>query len=124
MKITALSPDDAIRLGQQLPYAYITELSRVTVGTTPVDLLPAELLEARFFGEKEEILIYQDTADLAAVSVTEECGDVWTDSIRNIRDPKFGHRLTVREYIDYDEDGQAFISRMRLLRWEEAKHNG
>ena len=121
MKILALSVEDALLQGQQLPYAYITELSRVLVGRTPMTFQQSELLEARFFGATEEIHIYQGEHSLEAISLTEKDGDVWLDSHRRIRDAKFGHALTVREYISYDADGQAYISHIRLLDWKEAK---
>ena len=119
MKIHSLPVEEALSLGQQLPYAYITELSRVVVGHTPVALEQEELLEARFFGLQEEIHIYQTADGLAAIALTENEDDLWIDHQRRIRDPKFGHSLTVREYISYDTDGQAYISHIRLLDWKE-----
>lgn len=118
MKKTVLPADQAIRLGLTLPYAYITRLSQVTVGRTPEQFSDEELLQARFFGPDREIRIWRDEAGLQAVSLEDEAGEQCIDLIRPIRSRAFGRRLTLRRYLDFDEDGQAYIRDTRLIHWE------
>lgn len=118
MKITELNLSQAISLGLQEPFAYITRLSQVTVGPSPVDLPVEELLEARFFGSQREIRIWNDSGDFRAVAVEDEEDDDCQDITRSIRRSCFGKKLTLRQYLAYDEDGQAYICGTRLLAWE------
>lgn len=118
MKYTTLAPEQAIRLGLRLPYAYITRLSAVTVGQTPAEVSAEELLEARFFGPDCEIHIWHDGEDLCAASLEDEDGDDCLDQPCRIRRSCFGHRMTLRKYLAYDDDGQAYIYATRLLDWE------
>ena len=118
MKIEELAVPDAIALGLQQPYAYITRLSCVELGHTPTACPTAELLEARFFGDRQEIRLYWQADELHAVRLEEEDGDVYIEKKRKLRDPKFGTHLTLRQYITYDDDGQGSIRTMRLVKWE------
>lgn len=118
MKKTTLTVEDAIRLGTELPYAYITRLSEVTVGPTPDVFGTGELLEARFFGPDREVRIFRCEDDLCAVMLEDEAGDVYLDKTSRIRRSCFGKTLTLRRYLSFDEDGQAYIAETRLLDWE------
>lgn len=117
MKKTTLALDQALRLGLSEPYAYITRLSQVTVGPTP-DVCPLEeLLEARFFGPEREIRIWLEEDDFFAVSLEDEDqDDCLEDLTRPIRRADcFGADLTLRRYVAYDADGQAYIRDTRLV---------
>lgn len=98
----------------QLPYAYIRELSRVHLGRTPESVDWTEVQEARFFDESREIRVL---ANGKAIEISDGVSSEYIDEIRRVL-PAFGKTLTKRNYIRYDEDGQAYICATRLLRWE------
>lgn len=118
MKKTELTESQALRLGLTLPYAYITRLSEVTVGRTPDICTTEELLEARFFGPSQEIRIWNDGDGFRAVSLEDEGQDDYLDLTRPIRRSCFGRKLTLRRYLAFDEDGQAYVCDTRLVHWE------
>lgn len=118
MKKTILTASQAVSIGLGEPFAYITRLSEVTVGPTPAALPFEELLEARFFGPQREVRIWYDDQEFHAVIIEDEDGDDHQDLTRPIRRSRFGRKLTLRRYLSYDEDGQAYICDTRLLAWE------
>lgn len=118
MKKYTLTADQAVVLGLQQPFAYITRLSEVTVGRTPAEFSQEELLEARFFGPDREIHIWHDGDGFCAAALDEEAGDEYLDQPRCIRSKCFGRSLTLRRYLAYDDDGQAYIRDTRLVHWE------
>lgn len=119
MKKERLSVQQAVLRGQQLPFAYIARLSSVYVGANPAQLDMDELLEARLFAPDAEIRIFPEDGGFGAVVLQQEEGDVFMDKTSELRSKEFGKTLTIRQYVDYDSDGQAYICDMRLLNWEE-----
>lgn len=118
MKKTELTESQAIRMGLALPYAYITRLSEVTVGKTPDSFTTEELLDAHFFGPDREVRIWHDGDGFRAVSLEDGEQEDHLDLTRSIRRSCFGRRLTMRRYLAFDEDGQAYICGTRLVHWE------
>lgn len=118
VKKYALTPAEALELGLAQPYAYITRLSRVTVGPTPAQCPLEELLEARFFGPDREVRIYSGEEGLEAVCLEDEEQEDYLTSTCTVRDTRFGKYLTLRRYLGYDEDGQAYIQATRLADWK------
>lgn len=118
MKKYTLDIEQAINLGMEQPFAYITRLSDVTVGITPGAFSMEDLLEARFFGPEQEVRIYITGDGFSAIQLANDELDEFLDISRPIRDPRFGKILTLRQYLDYDEDGQAYIRATRLLDWK------
>lgn len=119
MKKYTLDIEQAVALGLAQPYAYITRLSEVTVGPTPPDFSPAELLEARFFGPDREVRIWAGDTGLEAICLEDDGQDDFLDlPNREIRAARFGKELTLRRYLDYDKDGQAYICATRLVDWK------
>lgn len=118
MRTYTLDADRAVALGLQQPFAYITRLSEVIVGPTPAQFTTEELLEARFFGADREIHIFTGEEGLEAVCVEDEGQEDCLDITRRIRDPRFGKTLTLRRYLGYDADGQAYICATRLVGWK------
>lgn len=119
MKIVDMTMAQALELAAKEPYAYITRLSRVKVGRNPREFSMDEVLEARFFGPKREIRIYREDDCCNAVMVEEEEGDVFLERVSQLREPEFGRCLTMRQYVDFDADGQGSIQTIRLVDWEE-----
>ena len=119
MKKYTLDIEQAVALGLAQPYAYITRLSEVTVGPTPPDFSPEELLEARFFGPDREVRIWAGETGLEAICLEDDGQDDFLDlPNREIRSARFGKELTLRRYLDYDKDGQAYICATRLVDWK------
>lgn len=121
MKRTLMqSVDEAMEMRKTMPYAMITRLSEVTLGNMPETVSKDEMLEARFFGENGEIHIFYENGEQKAVYVTDEGNSEKFPPIDHDYDllSGFGRKLTVRQYVDFDEEGQAYISAIRLLRWE------
>ena len=91
MKTEKLTVENALALGQALPYALVRSLSSFSLGPTPGSLPPTEeLLEARFFSEAEEIRILHDGDALRALRLTDELGE---QTIRTMDTPAPGHPL-------------------------------
>ena len=119
MKQTALTAQAALDRAKNMPYAYIRMLSSVYVGATPECIMLQEILEARFFSEASEIQFLRNGAELTALEVADEDGDITVDQRSELMYPA-GSFLTKRRYILPDEDGQCSIVATRLLRWDGA----
>lgn len=104
-------------------YALVCLISRLLLCKTSELPEPdwEECLEARFFDREKELHIYEEDGELLAVEITEE--DPEDCLIRRYqlanRFRGAGKLLRVHEYLDYDEDGQAFVSLTRLAGIEE-----
>ena len=117
MKRTVLTVDEALEQGKSMSYAYIARLSSVYVGPMPQVLPLEELTEARLFGEDGEIRIWK-TEDVYAACLLEDGGSNYIDRESPVISPKFGKKITKRQYLAFDEDGQGYVAATRLLRWE------
>ena len=100
-------------------YALIYEFSRVLLGdATQVNVNFDELNEAYLFNKSEQIHIFKVDGVLKGVKATEEISDEHFFDKKYKLDSKFkalGKIIVVREYLEYDEDGQAIVSYTRLL---------
>ena len=121
MKTEELSVQDALAQGRTLPWALVRTLSRVTLGPTPAELNQKELLDARFFHDREEIRVFQTDGGLKAVRLYAEAEDSWIRRTYQIDNPRFGKSLTVSYKLEADEDGQTNLTVARLVGWEAAK---
>jgi hypothetical protein len=123
MKRDTLEPNEALERGKTLPWAFIREYSRVTLGRTPEDVDPEEILEAFFFSPEEEIRLWRQDGSLRAAALTEEAGDRFLEERFGVDDPRLGREITVRKYISFDGDGQACITAVRLSGWKGGEGN-
>ena len=122
MKQEIMEAARALAEGLTLPYSLIFGYSGVTLGRTPERVDEAELLEARFFSPEREIRVYRDAGTLRAVSVSDTDADAEAVTERyQLENPRLGDWLAVRRYLDYDEDGQAFVAVRRLAGWKGGK---
>lgn len=100
-------------------YGYLTCMSEVVfvkMEGHEVDIDWPELIEARFFNENQELFIWRTGESLLGRRLT-ETGD--TDAVETAVPvmKKFcptGGKIVIRKYIDYDEDGQAFVANTRI----------
>lgn len=75
-----------------------------------------ELLEARFFSKHEELHIFLREEQLQAVQVRDEQADeVLVHSYPLFGKFKHLESLQVKQYIQYDKDGQAYIALTRCV---------
>ena len=123
MKRDILEPKEALAQGKNLPWAFIREYSRVTLGKTPEDVDPEEILEAFFFSSEEEVRLWRQDDSLRAAALTEEAGDRFLEESYTVDDLRLGREITIRKYISFDEDGQACITVSRLSGWKGGEGN-
>lgn len=107
---------------QGYQYAWIQRIASVSIGDIKGDVELDDLIEARFFNENKEMHFFFDGEKLCAVetsledSETEGDGKVF-DEKQMLRE-RFGKSVTIRSYIDYDEDGQAYVAYSALAGYE------
>ena len=75
-----------------------------------------ELVEARIFSDNSEIHIFRYDDGLKCVKISDSgFDDVLVEKYDlEKRFSQIGKTVTVKKYIDYDDDGQAFIKLKRL----------
>ena len=86
-----------------------------------------ELLEARFFDEKQEVRLFRREGVLCAARLVCEEGDSWIDKTYEVENKDLGEQVTVRHFLAFDEDGQCYISTSCLTGWKgrkEGQNNG
>lgn len=100
-------------------YGYLTYMSEVVLVKMEdyrEDIDWQELLEARFFNEKQELHIWR-TGDSLMGSRLAETGETDAADTEFPVMKKFcpaGGKMVIRKYIDYDGDGQAFVAHTRI----------
>lgn len=117
--MASLTVQEALQQGQKKPWAWVRSLSAVSLGPTPSEINEAELLEARFFDQSEEVRIFRRNRTLEAVSIME--GDSSFERQFKVENPMFGGKITVRYDLKQDDDGQMYISDVCLAGWEGKK---
>lgn len=118
MKLNTMEPLEALAEGNSLPFALIRSLSAETMGRTPAEIRLEELLEASFFSKDQEIRIFRQGGELRAVALKDDGNGMFLDRDYEIANPAFGTRVTVRTYMEFDEDGQAYWKHFRLMDWK------
>lgn len=113
-----LEANKALEQGLSLPYALVRSLSEVTLGFTPTSVDLDELLEARFFSEREEIRIFQGEEGLQAVRLPDVEGGTALPVTCKLMNSIFGSEISLCREVSFDEDGQAYVSGLRLTGWK------
>lgn len=119
MKSTALELDEARAMCLDYPYVLVRELSRIWLGETrKAEINWDEITQIRFFSERAELRLFRRDGALQAVLLEDDSeGDCLDKTFPLAHNGAFGTWLTVREYLDYDEDGQLFVKASRLKGW-------
>ncbi len=115
---------DALAQGRQLRWMLVRALSSVTLGETGETPPEEEVTEAYFFDETTAIHAFRDGDRLCAVRWTSEEGDRYVEECREVENSALGKYLTVRKYLNTDEDGQCCVERTLPVRWEGGKADG
>ena len=121
MKYENLELQEGLEKGLKMPYAFISSLSFVKLGYTPENVDLSELIEARFFNDKEEIRIFSNEGILNAVYLKEDAEDRNISKVYILKDSSFGKEITVKYDLDIDGDGQTYIYSTRLYGWKGGK---
>lgn len=117
-EIKKMNAEEARTHIQDYEYALVYMISEVILAET-VSLSEInwdECMEARFFSEKKELHFFRQEDQMKAVEVKDKDG---RDEIVKSYDlankfQKIGRQVKVKQYIDYDKDGQANIVLTRL----------
>lgn len=106
---------------KEYAYALLYGQSALFLGAAPDSVDVATLMEAWFFDDTKELHLFQEDNQWYAATTEDESGDEWQDQMfllehqfnanGGIQNPT----ITVRRYIGYDADGQAYITQTRLL---------
>lgn len=113
------SIEQALKQAEKLQFVMVTELSRVVIGKTPIDINWDELIEARFFDHDTEIRIFRENSELRARSVILQDDMPYIEKQYKKLQGNLGSEISVREYLTFDEDGQAGVSAVCLYDWRE-----
>lgn len=75
-----------------------------------------ECQEARFFSEDRELHVFEGEDGMEAVEVSDADGNgvVIKEFLLDNRFSSVGRSVLVQEYLEYDEDGQAYVANTRL----------
>lgn len=119
MKRENLTAEQALEQGKKLPFAMVTELSRVVLGRMPIAFDRDELIEARFFDADTEIRVFAADGVCRACKVQREKDDKTIEKAYKTQGENTGSKVDVREYLTFDEDGQAGVCAVCLCGWEE-----
>ena len=76
-----------------------------------------EVVDARLFSETGELHIFNDDGKMRFVRVTDEEDDTSIEEAYIIGNRKnvIGKRILVKKYINFDDDGQAYVYLTRLM---------
>ena len=113
------SIEQALQQAEKLQFVMVTELSRVVIGKMPMDINWDELIEARFFDHDTEIRIFRENGELRVRSVILQDDMPYIEKQYNKLQGNLGSKISVREYLTFDEDGQAGVSAVCLYDWRE-----
>ena len=107
----------------KLNYARVQELSDYWIGRV-IDMREtdeSEIVEARFFSESEEVRFFRQDGILSAVRVADGDAEfIDEEFVLSDRFSAAGKSVTVRYYLEEDEDGQIYVSATRLVDIKEA----
>jgi len=107
----ALDRDKLISLGIQ--YGLVYYLDKVKLDRIDnLELDEEEILEARFFSKNKEVHVFRRDGLEASLFIDE--GEEYFDDSQLLM-KKFGKKIYIRNYINYDEDNQAYIRYSRPI---------
>ncbi|WP_031556054.1 hypothetical protein [Oribacterium sp. FC2011] len=106
-----INKDVALSEADNFPYAIIYTNSGIRFGLTPDvwENNKCSFNEARFFKPDEELHLFNYGDEMRAVRTKENNAD-YIEKKYALKDVFGNGTITVREYLDTDDDGQTFIS--------------
>ena len=105
---------------QEYPFCFVRSVSNVYLGSAEhAQYCVEEILEARFFDDSKELRMFRDEdGTLQTLELRREDGDRYIDETYLIDNARFGKSLSVRQFLDVDEDGQTYVKASCLCGWE------
>ncbi len=115
--IEYLNLEQAKTLSKNYNFGLVYMLSELKVFKNSIPNVDWEqVIEARFFDENSEIHIFNYNDEMKAVLVKDTNNNDFIltkyELAKNFKN--IANTLVVKQYLDYDEDGQAFIKLTRL----------
>ena len=109
---------EACQKYQEYEYALLYMMSELILSKTSelTSIDWEECLEARFFDLDKELHIFEDDGEHTAVEVVEQTQEECLVKKYQLAN-KFrgiGKAVCIKEYLSYDEDGQAYVALTRL----------
>lgn len=100
-------------------YAVIYNISDMYFGKTEAfgGIDEEQLLEGYLFDEEKELHIFREDDEIQMIEF-KECDNFSLDRVDcsfSLKKNVLGKELLVREYLDYDNDGQVFIAFKRMI---------
>lgn len=88
---------------------------RVVVSKSFEGISMVDLIEGRYFNEKQELKIFKVNGQYKVILFVEEDTDKVLKVDHLVMDNKFNsiEKIGIKKYMDYDLDGQAFIKYLR-----------
>lgn len=109
LEFSKITIDEAKNRFSGYPYAIVHMMSELQYGRTEdISVNWDELIELRAFSETEELRVYQGNSGMTAQCCT-EVSSVSDDAVLIEYEMRNGGRLSVKEYLEPDEDGQAVV---------------
>lgn len=122
MMIKKLTMEEALESISNYEHGLLYRISSVDIVSVAEmgALDTSDFQEAYFFDEKKQLHIYQADEGLAAVMITDEegCDEHTLLKIYPItgKHNEKAKKVTVKEYLDFDEDGQVYVAYTRLVK--------
>ena len=79
------------------------------------DIEWSECIEAKFFNEDEELRLWRESGELVAVRYSGQGDHIDVDYPLDSRFSDKWNEIHIRQYLDYDDDGQAYITGTRII---------
>lgn len=129
IQIKPVEINDALKKATEYEHNLVRQISSVRIDAPMEQIIWEEVEEAFFFDEKQELHIYRSGEELIAVEAAEEepaqhivkkCYEI-NKSLFSDSEKK---KIVVKEYLDFDEDGQCFVGYTRLSGIVKGEENG
>lgn len=118
INIEKMELDTAKEMAGSLKYASIQTVSGYSIGKASgfADINEKETMDARFFSESEEIRFFRKNNCITAVKISDGDAEYIDENVAlGEKFSTVGRFVTVRKYLEADEDGQMFVSATRLV---------
>lgn len=106
---------DSLSLEYTLEYFYDKVVAKKSFEKISI----VNLIEGRYFNEKHELKIYKFNGEYRATLISDETNDEVLKVEHLVIDNKFEDisKIAIKKYIDYDDEGQAFIKCLRPFKF-------
>lgn len=121
MKTRSLNLEEAFGLALELPFFYQRNFSSLSLGENPKTITEASLpqcFQLLFFDESREIRFFLHENQWKSLEISQEPEDEVIASVYPIQNKIYGKTITLKKFLDYDEDGQCYVKATTLSGWE------